>query len=86
MLRLGAKPLVLLVALAVAPLFNDVASGERVVWHFFTNPLLWEFALGVTAFVLWDARLLQRSRWLGRASLVLALAILAAVAGNTESG
>lgn len=85
-LRLGAKPLVLLVAVAAAPLFNDVASGERVVWHFFTNPMLWEFALGVTAFVLWDAGLLQRTRWVGSASLVLAFAILAAFAWNTESG
>lgn len=85
-LRLGAKPLVLLVAVAIAPFFNDVASGERVVWHFFTNPLLWEFALGVTAFVLWDAGLLQRSRRLGIAGLLAAFAILAAVAWNAESG
>lgn len=75
--RLGAKPLFLLAAVALTPFLNNFAGGERVVWHLFTNPLLWEFALGVMAYVFWDSRLFERLRWLGPVYFGLAIVILA---------
>jgi peptidoglycan/LPS O-acetylase OafA/YrhL len=71
---IAARPLVLLATLACLPLLGVAVAVDLALWRVVTNPILWEFGLGVLAYVLW------RRGWLARLALPLGVAFGVAVA------
>ncbi len=72
---LSSRPLVLLAMVACVPLAGFAVDIDLAVWRVTTNPIVWEFGLGVVAYMIW------RRGWLRRLGLPLALGFGAAVIG-----
>jgi len=85
----SSRPLVLLAVVASLPLLHPLAQGTDMVWQMGTSPLLWEFALGILCYVLWERSLLKMvpRRLLGMFALLAAAVpfILALVSGPSLS-
>ncbi len=71
----SARPFVLLAAVAVVPLAGFAIDIELAAWHVVTNPIVWEFGLGVVAYMMW------RRGWLPRLALPLAIGLGTAIVG-----
>ena len=67
----------LLLAMLALPLLSYPFSDGLVLWHMFTNPIQWEFAMGVGLFLLWQAQLLRRIRMATLAGLLFSVVLLA---------
>jgi peptidoglycan/LPS O-acetylase OafA/YrhL len=52
----------LLVATLSLPLVGFVVQSPLTLWKVLTNPIIWEFALGIVACMLWEKRWLERLR------------------------
>jgi exopolysaccharide production protein ExoZ len=65
----------LLALMAAVPFAGFAFTRGDIAWVMFTNPILWEFALGIGAYMLWRRGLLARLRtpllWAALASLAL---------------
>jgi len=61
-MRWSARPMVLLALLCVLPLIGCVWPSRLVTIQLATHWMMWEFALGVAAFMFWQQRYLQRFR------------------------
>lgn len=66
---IATRPFLLLAVLACLPLLSFVTDVDLALWRVLTNPILWEFALGILAYALW------RRGWLARLALPLAIAL-----------
>ncbi len=67
----------LLVATILLPIVGLLFSSEWVAWQMLTSPFMWEFALGVLAFVAYRRRLFERYAFAWRiAALMAAFALL----------
>jgi exopolysaccharide production protein ExoZ len=75
----GGRNVLLLAVVAALPLLGMLLQPQLILWKTFTNGLIWEFALGVLACILWQKHLLERLRPAFAAGFVLSL-IAAAVA------
>ena len=67
----------LLLAMLALPLLSYPFSDGLVLWHMFTNPIQWEFAMGVGLFLLWQAQLLRQIRMATLAGLLFSVVLLA---------
>jgi exopolysaccharide production protein ExoZ len=76
--RLSARPRVLLALLCVLPLIGYEWPSQFVVIQLSTHWMMWEFALGVAAFMLWRQGYLQRFRRAVVFAAGLAFAVLLA--------
>jgi exopolysaccharide production protein ExoZ len=56
----GTKPFVLLALTVVTPFLGFLLKAESAAWKIFTNPILWEFGLGVLAYILWERCQMRR--------------------------
>ena len=72
----GRSATVLFLSLLALPFLGYPFSDGRVLWHMFTNPILWEFAMGVGIFVLWQAQLLRGLRTAALACLLFSVLLL----------
>ncbi len=72
---LSARPLVLLAVVGFVPLAGFAVDIPLAAWRVVTNPILWEFGLGVGAYLIW------RRGWLPRLAKPLAIGFVAAVVG-----
>lgn len=72
----GGKTGVLLALVICVPFIGFVVRPQWAAWNVITNPILWEFALGVAAFLLWDGHWLQRFRFHFLAMAILALGVM----------
>jgi peptidoglycan/LPS O-acetylase OafA/YrhL len=70
----SGRPLALLVVVACVPLLGFVVDFDLALWRVATNPIIWEFALGVLAYLMW------RRGWLPRLAVPLALGFGASLA------
>lgn len=61
-LNRSTRPGLLLALLCLLPLVGYLLPSKLVLLQLMTNWMMWEFALGVAAFVLWDNGYLQRYR------------------------
>ncbi|MCO5101553.1 MAG: acyltransferase [Burkholderiaceae bacterium] len=77
--RLGTRAIVLLAAVAVLPLLHPLTQNADMAWQMATSPLLWEFALGILCYMLWERGLLNRipRRLLGALALLAAGVLVA---------
>jgi exopolysaccharide production protein ExoZ len=66
---LSGRPLALLAVVACVPLAGFVVDLPHASWRVVTNPIVWEFGLGVLAFLMWIRG------WLPRLATPLALAL-----------
>jgi peptidoglycan/LPS O-acetylase OafA/YrhL len=74
----GARGGLLLAVMVAAPLAALLPIAGNIAWTMATNPILWEFALGVLAYLLWQRGLLARLRTLLAVAAFLSLGLLAA--------
>lgn len=74
--RAGHRGLLLLGVVVALPLLGLLTRPVEVAARMFTNPILWEFALGIVAYVAWRADLLRRARPVLVGLLVLSAAPL----------
>jgi exopolysaccharide production protein ExoZ len=73
----GARADLLLAAIVSIPFLGFLLQAQSAAWKVLTNPILWEFALGVFAYLLWERRWI---RWLRLPFAILAgLALVAIV-------
>ncbi|MGE0798525.1 MAG: acyltransferase family protein [Lautropia sp.] len=79
----GARPYRLLVVMILAPAAGYLLRADSAAWKIFTNPLMWEFALGVIACILWQRR---RMRALRTPCTILAIVSIAALAAALYVG
>lgn len=70
---LGGRHGVLLAVVTALPLIGMMVQPQLILWKAMTNGLMWEFALGVLACILWEKRLLERLRLTFAAGFVLSL-------------
>lgn len=72
----GRNAPAIFLAVAVLPLLGLLSDDGRVLSRMATNPILWEFALGIVAYRLWDSGLLSRIRAPMLAGVTLAVTAL----------
>ena len=58
----GTNPAMLLAITVAVPFLGFMLQAQSAAWKVFTNPILWEFALSVVAYILWKRCLLRRLR------------------------
>jgi exopolysaccharide production protein ExoZ len=68
----------LLALMAAVPFVGFAFTRGDIVWVMFTNPILWEFALGIAAYLLWRRGLLARLKTPLLVAAVLSLPLFAA--------
>ena len=80
----SAEASAILLPLMVLPLIGFAVGDGRAFQDMFLNPIMWEFALGVIAFMLWERGTLRRIRpWLlPLVALAFGILVLAAARGE----
>jgi len=69
----GGNHATLLCATLLLPLAGFVVHASPILWKVLTNPIIWEFGLGIMASMLWEKGWLERLRTPLAVSLALAL-------------